>query len=58
MEILVGDSLYATPTPSLMQMTATEILKWVCPDCGLIIESMYQKQLDYNVKMHKGKHKK
>ena len=41
-----------------MQMTATEILKWVCPDCGLIIESMYQKQLDYNVKMHKGKHKK
>ena len=46
------------PTHRLMGMTATELLKWTCPDCGLLIESLYKRQFEYNVEQHKGSHKK
>ncbi len=29
-----------------------EIKKKVCPNCGKVIESLYDKQLDYNYKAH------
>ncbi len=40
-----------------MTMTATEVQRWACPDCGLVIESIYFKQFEYNVSQHKKKHK-
>ena len=41
-----------------MHMTATEVQEWTCPNCGLIIKSIYPGQFDYNVRMHKRKHEK
>jgi len=29
-----------------------EIKKKVCPDCGKVVESLYDRQLDYNYKAH------
>lgn len=31
---------------------AKELLSWTCPKCGKVITSLYQRQLDQNVKQH------
>ena len=32
------------------------VLLWVCNDCGKAIESLHQKQLDWNIENHKKTH--
>ena len=35
---------------------AKELLSWTCPVCGKTITSLYQRQLDQNIKQHELTH--
>jgi len=45
-------------SPYILNGEIMDVLKWKCPKCGKVIESLYPNQFEYNKKQHIASHKR